>query len=347
MILTVNSKYAFVIVRVIKQEVFMNNCALIIGIGGQDGTYLTSFLLKKGYSVHGIVKEKPKSKYNNIIQNCLKLKKIKIHKINILEEKALKKTILKIQPSEIYYLATTHEVALKQENFNEVMSVNVNGLFNILEIVRCEMPSSKVFYASSSNVFAGSKESPQNENTIKNPKTLYGIAKLTAMNLIHLYRENYNIYVCYGILYNHESTLRKKIFVSMKIVDAVVNIKLGNQKKLLLGNINDQRDWGFAEDYIKAMWMMLQSFQAKDYVIGTGESLTVKDLLFYAFDYVGLKWKDYVEIDNSFIREKNTIPLIADTSKIKRELKWSPSINFKLVVQKMIDENLKKHINIK
>ena len=314
--------------------------ALIIGITGQDGSYLTRFLIKKKYVVHGLIKKNSNFMPNPIIPKKLINKEIFIHKRDILDFIDINELILNIKPCEIYYLATTHELSINQNNFNEVMSINVAGFINILETVKNYIPLSRLFYASSSNVFAGSKKSPQNENTEKIPATLYGVAKLTTMNLIDLYAKQFNIFVCYGILYNHESQLRKKIFLPMKIVDAAVNIKLGLQNTLVLGSLDDQRDWGWAEDYVRAMWMMLQTKKPKNYIIGSGKTITVKDILCYAFEYLNLVWQNYVEIDQSFIRLNYNIKLIADPSKIQRELGWKGSKNFKKVIEQMIDEDM-------
>ena len=314
---------------------------LIIGINGQDGTYLTKLLSEKQYNVYGIIRENSNLKTNYLLKSLAEKNNIKIIEINILKFEKIKKLILKINPVEIYYLATTHELYLNKDNYDEAMSVNISGLINILEIAKNMLPSIKIFYASSSNVFAGSQLSPQNENTIKIPKSLYGIAKLTAMNLIDLYKQEFNIFACYAILYNHESTLRKKNFLPMKIVDAVVNIKFQSQKNLFLGSINDKRDWGWACDYVKAMWLMLQNNKPENYLIGSGKLLTVKDILSYAFGYVDLNWEEYVVIDPSLVRENDIVTLVADVSKIKKELNWTPSKKFQKVIEEMIDHEIK------
>tara|TARA_B110000503_G_scaffold23182_1_gene36099 strand:- start:13756 stop:14754 length:999 start_codon:yes stop_codon:yes gene_type:complete len=319
----------------------MNNIALIIGINGQDGTFLAKYLVSKNYVVYGITKKNSKLNINILLKNLIEDQLVKIFQTNILDLNVLKQLIRDIQPSEIYYLATTHELSINKKNYNEIMSINVSGLMNVLEIIKSFLPKSKVFYASSSNVFVNAKESPQLETTERFPETLYGVAKLTAMNLIDLYKREFKIFVCYGILYNHESTLRKKNFLPMKIVDAVVNIKYGSQKKLFLGSLDDKRDWGWAFDYVKAMWLMLQNHKPENYLIGSGSVLTVKDILSYAFGYVDLNWKEYVVIDPSLVRENKKVTLVADVSKIKSELNWSSSKTFKKVVEEMIDYKIK------
>jgi GDPmannose 4,6-dehydratase len=316
-------------------------CVLIIGVNGQDGTYLTDLLISKNYIVHGIVRQKSQYLTNKILQNQINKNRIKVHNIDVLDIDCLRALILDIKPNEIYYLATTHELKISKANYHEVMSINISGLINILEIAKHNMPTIKIFYSSSSNVFAGSKESPQNEKTIKVPQSLYGIAKLTAMNLINLYKNDYNLFACYGILYNHESILRKKIFLPMKIVDGAVNISLGRQKKLLIGSIEDIRDWGCAKEYVYAMWLMLQARNPNNYVVGTGKIMTVKDVVSIVFAHLNLDWKKFIEIDKSFSRDIKTVPLIADSKKIKQDLGWFASRDFKYVLKEMIEEDLK------
>lgn len=313
--------------------------ALIIGSQGQDGTYLSSLLLKKGYIVHGVTRT---------LKPTLERKNFYINKVNILNVNDLESLIIKIKPSEIYYLATTHEHSLNRKNYDEVMDINVTGVINTLEIIKNNKFKTRFFYASSSNVFSGSLETPQSENTKFNPKTLYGVAKNTAMQFIDIYRETYEIFACYGILYNHESPLRNKMFVTMKIVDAVVNIKLGYQKKLKLKNIYSLRDWGSAEDYVKAMWMMLQEPNPDNYIIGTGKTASVKDVLDYAFGYFGLNWKEYVEIEEDNKIKPATV-LVADNRKIQKNIGWSYTKNIKDIIIDMIKVDLEtkqtSHLN--
>ena len=316
----------------------MSKTALIFGANGQDGTLLAQSLVTKGYNVYGVIKKKSNNKKNHIIQNLEKINKIILHEVCILKKKIIENLITDIQPQEIYYLATTHELPLNFTNFNPSISVNVKGLFNILETIRKYNMSSRLFYASSSNIFLNSEESPQNEKTLKSPNSLYGVTKMASMNLIDLYCKNYNVFACYGILYNHESSLRQLNFVSMKIIDGAVNIKNGYQQKLFLGNIDDVRDWGCAKDFVRAMWLMLQAPKAKNYIIGTGKTLSVRDILHHSFGYLGLKWENYVEIDESLFRPQLNIPLIADFSKIKYNLGWSPSRDFLSVIEEMIDD---------
>ena len=314
--------------------------ALIIGINGQDGTYLAEFLSKKKYKICGIINPNSKTKINFKLKKIINESKIKIFDINILNKNLVRKIIRKCQPNEIYYLASTHELELSYFNMKSIMSVNVTGLINIIETIRIELPFSKIFYASSSNIFSKTKESPQNEYSSVSPGSLYGISKVTAMNFINFYKEQYNLFICYGILYNHESILRKKTFLPMKIVDAAVNIKLGKSRTLIVGNLEDKRDWGSVEDFVKAMWMMLQTKTPQNYIIGTGKLITVKKLITYAFEYLQLDWKKYVIIDSKLIREKNSNILKANNIRIKRNLGWKPSNDFKFVIQKMIREDL-------
>lgn len=319
----------------------MTKTALIIGINGQDGTFLAKYLVSKNYLIYGIVNKKSKIDTNFILKQLVKDKHVKIFQTNILDLPALKELINHTKPTEIYYLATTHELITSISNYHEVTLINVSGLVNTLEIIREYHNRSKLFYASSSNVFASCKESPQSEKTETCPLTLYGAAKINAMHIINIYKKEFNLFACYGILYNHESILRKKSFLPMKIVDAVVNIKHGFQKKLFLGSLNDQRDWGWAFDYVKAMWLMLQNEIPENYVIGSGKLLNVKDILSYAFGHVNLNWEDYVIIDTSFVRDADKVTLLANTSKIKRELNWDTSKKFKDVITEMVDYKIK------
>lgn len=316
----------------------MNKVALIIGISGQDGTLLSNFLFKKNYIVYGIIRNSSKKIFNSSLLNLIEKNNVKILNCNISTEEDLKRNIIKINPKEIYYLATTHELPVSKKNFNDVMEVNVKGLLSILEIIRNEKLKSRIFYAASSNVFSGTNISPQNEDTPMSPLSLYSIAKSTAIDLINFYKINFNIFACFGVLYNHESALRKDDFVTMKIVSTALKIKFGYEEKIILGNINDKKDWGCAEDFVRAMWLMLQSKKPENYVIGTGKLTSVKDILKYTFDYLDLNWKNHLIIDKKLFRKKNEISLIADFSKIKKNLGWAPSRNFDEVIRNMIDD---------
>lgn len=315
--------------------------AFIVGINGQDGTYLCNYLLSKNYKVFGVHNPFSKNKFNFILNPLIKQKKINIIPCDILKFDSLEKCLKDTSPNEIYYLATTHEKTLTIQNYNDVLNVNVNGLVNILEVIRNNLISTKVFYASSSNIFVNTKESPQNENTIPCPSSLYGLAKLTAMNIIKFYKVNYNLFICYGILYNHESILRKKEFLPIKIIETAIDIKFGKSKKLIIGSLEDQRDWSSVEDFVKAMWLMLQSKFPKNYIIGSGQNLKVLDIIKYTFDYLDLNWSDYVECDEKLMRNLKSDHLVADISKIKNDLGWSPTKSFKKVLERIIDEKLK------
>lgn len=323
----------------------MSKVALIIGIAGQDGTLLSEFLLKKRYNVYGITRNSLDKSFNSILSNFVITNKVKILNCNILNDRDLKKNIIQINPTEIYYLATTHEVSMSNENFVKVMDVNVKGLFSVLETIRSEKLNSRVFYAASSNVFSGSKNYPQHENTPMSPLSLYSVAKSTAIDLINYYKNNFEIFSCFGILYNHESSLRKDNFVTMKIVKSALKIKFGQEEKIILGNIQDKKDWGCAKDFVRAMWLMLQPKKPKNYIIGTGKLTSVKDILNYTFNYLDLSWKNYLIIDEKLFRKKSNIPLIADFSKIKKDLGWAPSKNFDEVIRSIIEDVKIQYIN--
>ena len=295
--------------------------------------------------VHGIIKNK---KINYYLKSLNKHDHLILHQENIFNSNSIKKLILKLKPSEIYYLATTHELPTTINNFYEVFSINVHAFLNMLDIVKEYMNKTKIFYSSSSNVFSGTKVFPQTENTKMKPTTLYGTAKLTAMNIIDMYRDNFKVFVCYGILYNHESFLRKKNFLPMKIVDAAVNISFGLQKKLYIGNLEDMRDWGAAEDYVKAMWLMLQKETPSNYIIGSGKLRSVKDLIEIVFGYLNLDWRSHIKIDKKLTRTIEKVTLLSNPKKIYNDLGWKSQIQLKEVLIEMIknDINRKKNSNV-
>lgn len=306
--------------------------ALITGINGQDGSYLAEFLVKKNYFVHGISSKK-KYLYNNS-------KNIKIHKGKITNFNFLKKIINKTKPDEIYHLAAKSFVSYDFINESKSFNTNINSTHIILSLIKNFSIKSKFYFAASSEVFGNTQTTPQNEFTRFEPRSAYGISKMAGYQLTKFFRETYKIFACSGILYNHESPRRGLEFVTRKITNSAAKIKLGMQKKIFLGNIMSKRDWGYAPDYVEAMWLMLQQKKPDDYIIGTGKLHTVKDLLKIAFNYVGLDYKKYLVIKKNLFRPSDSILLKANFKKANSKLKWNPKTNLKKIIEAMVKEDL-------
>jgi len=315
----------------------MAKIALITGISGQDGSYLAELLLKKKYIVYGILNPKKKK-----ISNNLKLikKKINFKNLDINNFKQIKNLIKKIKPNECYHLAAQSFINYKFEDEFFKLNPNINGTHYLLSAIKEFSPKTKFYFAASSELFGNAKNSPQNENTQFNPRSAYGVSKVAGYYLTKNYREAYNIYACSGILYNHESPRRNVNFVSRKITKNLSLILKGKLKKITLGNINSKRDWGHAKDYVLAMWKMLQLKKPDDFVIGTGTLHTVKDFIKLAFNRVGLDYKKFIRIDKKLFRPNDKIILKANSKKAKSKLKWKPNINFKSLVNEMVDHDL-------
>ena len=319
-----------------------NKKALIIGVTGQDGSYLAELLLKKKYKVHAILRKVSLKKNKNRFWRINEFKKkIIFHNASLNEYKKLSNLIKKIKPHEIYHLAAQSYINYRFDDEFFQLNPNINGTHYILSAIKNYSPKSKFYFASSSEMFGNANSFPQNENTKLNPRSAYGISKVAGYQLTKSYREAYNIFACTGILYNHESSRRGINFVTKKIVNGVAKIHLKKEKKILLGDINAKRDWGYAGDYVLAMWKMLQQPKPSDYVIGTGKLHSVKDFLRIAFEYVGLNYKNYIEIDRKLIRPKDNAILKANIFKAKKYLKWKPKVNFKNLVIDMIKSEIK------
>ena len=317
--------------------------ALITGIAGQDGSYLAEFLLSKGYEVHGIVRrvaiEDPEYRLWRIRHI---LEKITVHPGSLESYASLFKAVEKIKPDECYHLAAQSFVSYSFQDEFSTLNTNINGTHFLLSALKEKAPKCKIYFAASSEMFGHAKETPQNENTPFYPRSPYGISKVAGFDLTRNYREAYNLFACSGICFNHESPRRGFEFVTCKISNAVANIKLGRAKELKLGNLDAKRDWGFAEDYVKAMWLMLQKAKPEDYVIATGEAHSVKEFVKTAFDHVGLDWKRYTTIDKNFYRPAEVNILKGNYSKAKRVLGWKPAVRFKGLVKMMVEEDLKR-----
>lgn len=318
--------------------------ALITGITGQDGSYLAEFLIKKGYQVYGIIRRS--SSFNTQrIDHLYQDPHEKDRRLNLvygdLNDASSLNTIIKnIQPDEIYNLGAQSHVKVSFEVPEYTAEVTGLGTVRLLEAIRETGVKTKFYQASSSEMYGKVLETPQSEKTPFYPRSPYGASKVYAYWMAVNYREAYNIFACNGILFNHESPRRGETFVTRKITMALAKIKYGLQKKLYLGNLDSKRDWGFAGDYVEAMWLMLQQSKPDDYVIATGETHSVKEFLEEAFSYAELDWKKYVAIDKRYFRPTEVDLLLGDSSKARRILKWKPKVGFKQLVKMMVDADM-------
>ena len=317
----------------------MGKIAIITGITGQDGSYLSELLLDKGYKIYGIYNSKKKLNKKNLlnIKN-----KIKFLKVDINNYKNIKSLIKKIKPNEFYHLAAQSFVNYKFEDEFFKLNPNINGTHYILSAIKQFSPKTKFYFAASSELFGNPNISPQNENTKFNPRSAYGVSKVAGYYLTKNYREAHNLYACSGILYNHESIRRKVNFVSRKITKNLSLIIKGKIKTFTIGNIDSKRDWGHAKDYVYAMWKMLQQNKADDFVIGSGQVHSVKQFLKLAFSRVNLDYKKYIKIDKKLYRKNDKVLLRANFKKAQKILKWKPKINFKILVHEMVDHDISK-----
>ncbi len=317
--------------------------ALITGITGQDGSYLTELLLSKGYTVYGIIRRSSSfntSRIDHIYQDPHDPNpKMRLIYGDLNDASSLNKVIRTITPDEIYNLGAQSHVRVSFDVPEYTGEVTALGTVRLLEAIRETGVNTRFYQASSSEMF-GNSESPQNEKTAFQPRSPYAAAKLYAHWMTVNYRQGYGLFACNGILFNHESPRRGETFVSRKITKAVARIKLGLQEKLFLGNLDAKRDWGYAGDYVEAIWLMLQQSEPDDYVIATGQTHSVRDFLDEAFGYVQLKWKDYVEIDPRYYRPTEVDLLLGDASKARQKLAWQPKVNFRDLVRMMVDSDL-------
>jgi len=311
--------------------------ALITGITGQDGSYLAELLLSKGYQVTGMVRRASTETFERIshIKNQLDLRQA-----DLLDQFSLVKILDDVQPDEIYNLAAMSFVPTSWTQPVLTGEFTALGVTRVLEAMRMVCPKARFYQASSSEMFGKVIETPQTEKTPFYPRSPYGVAKAYGHFITVNYRESYNLYALSGILFNHESPRRGKEFVTRKITDAVARIKLGKQKELRMGNLDAKRDWGFAGDYVRAMWMMLQQDAADDYVVATGETHSVREFLQIAFSHVGLNFEDYVVIDPEFIRPAEVELLLGNPAKAKEQLGWQPEVSFEQLVTRMVDADM-------
>ncbi len=318
----------------------MSKTALLTGISGQDGSYLAELLLEKGYDVYGLVRRLSTPNTTNISHI---ISQIHLIEGDLLDQTSLNTAVKEVQPDELYNLAAQSFVGTSWTQ--PVLTGEITGLgaCRIFEAVRRECPSARVYQASSSEMYGKVQETPQNEKTPFYPRSPYGCAKLYAHWLAINYRESYNLYISNGILFNHESPRRGLEFVTRKITDGVARIAHSMSKELHLGNIDSKRDWGFAGDYVKAMWLMLQQDKPDDYVIATGEAHSIKEFLDIAFREVGLDWQDYVMRDPKFMRPAEVEYLRGDYTKAKKVLGWEPEISFEYLVKMMVEADMDRY----
>jgi GDPmannose 4,6-dehydratase len=313
--------------------------ALITGVTGQDGSYLAEFLIDKGYDVYGMVRRSSTESFERISHIKHKLHLVQA---DLLDELSLIKMMTEIMPDEIYNLAAMSFVPTSWDQPILTGEFTGIGVVRVLEAMRRVCPKAKFYQASSSEMYGKVREVPQTEQTPFYPRSPYGAAKAFGHYITVNYRESYNLFAVSGILFNHESPRRGKEFVTRKVTDAVARIRLGQTKELRMGNLDSKRDWGFAGDYVEAMWRMLQQNTPDDYVVATGMAHSVKELVEVAFDHVGLRWEKYVVLDPAFVRPAEVDHLLGDSSKARRVLGWKPKVDFSGLVKMMVDADLER-----
>ena len=316
--------------------------ALITGITGQDGSYLAELLLDKGYEVHGLVRrvalEDPEHRLERIKHI---LPHLKLECGTLESYPSLFRAVTKVKPDECYHLAAQSFVSYSFEDEFSTINTNINGTHFMLAAVKDGAPDCRFYFAASSEMFGKVREVPQTVDTPFHPRSPYGISKVAGFEFTRNYREAYNLYAVSGILFNHESPRRGFEFVTRKISSTVAKIKLGLAKELRLGNLDAQRDWGYAGDYVKAMWQMLQRPTPQDYVIATGETHSVREFAQLAFECVGLEWQKYVVVDKVFFRPSEVNLLLGDARTAQQELDWQPQVRFPELVRKMVEADIK------
>lgn len=321
----------------------MKKVALITGITGQDGSFLSELLLSKGYIVHGLIRRSATGNLSNIehVKD-----KIILHYGDLTADMDLINLIHDIAPDEIYNLGAQSDVAISFNTPIYTIESTAVGTAKLLEAIRYLSPKSKLYQAGSTEMF-GNTPPPQNEDSVMSPRSPYGASKLMSYHLCNIYRSAYGLFICNGILGNHESERRGFNFVTRKISRAVAMIKANKQRVLELGNLNAKRDWGYSPDYCNAMWMMMQQIRSDNYAIGTGEAHTIKEFLVEAFGYLNMNWEDYVVINQRYYRPAEVNYLCVDASRAKTKLGWTPKTDFKSLVRIMVEHDLKEVSGIK
>ncbi|MBL68636.1 MAG: GDP-mannose 4,6-dehydratase [Verrucomicrobiales bacterium] len=318
----------------------MASSALITGITGQDGSYLAEFLLGKGYQVHGLVRRASTDNLQRI-RHLLEHERLTLHYGDLTDGGGLTRLVAALKPAEVYNLAAQSHVKISFDTPDYTTDVTAVGAVRLLEAIRSAGIETRYYQASSSEMFGQVRETPQTEATPFHPRSPYACAKLFAHWITINFREAYGLHGCSGILFNHESPRRGESFVTRKVSLAVARIKLGLQEKLALGNLEAKRDWGYAKEYVEAMWLMLQRDEPGDYVIATGETHTVRELTEVAFDHVGLDWEKYTEVDSAYYRPAEVDLLLGNPEKARRDLGWEAKTKFADLVRLMVDEDLK------
>ncbi|MFH0798857.1 MAG: GDP-mannose 4,6-dehydratase [Pseudomonadota bacterium] len=312
--------------------------ALITGITGQDGSYLAELLLQKGYSVYGVVRLSRTYGFENIKGI---LDRITLLDADLLEHTSLTALLEDVEPDEVYNLGSLSYVPTSWKMPVLMAEINAVGVGRILEAIRCVNPKIRFYQASSSEMFGAVKEVPQNEDTPFNPVNPYAVAKVYGHHITRIYREAYGLNACSGILFNHESPRRGLQFVTRKVTRGVAQIKLGQAKEICLGNLEAKRDWGYSPDYVEAIWMMLQQRKPDDYVIATGKTRSVEELLDCAFSYIRRPWREHVRIDPKMKRPVDVNLLVGDASKAKQHLNWSPKKTFQEMIWEMVEADIR------
>ena len=315
----------------------MTKRALITGITGQDGSYLAELLLDKGYQVFGALR---RSSAPNLWRIEHLLPRLDLRPADLLDQLSLIRLLADVRPHEVYNLAAMSFVPASWDQPMLTGEFNAQGVTRVLEAIRHVDPAIRLYQASSSEMFGKVREVPQTERTAFYPRSPYGVSKVFGHYITVNYRESYGLFACSGILFNHESPRRGLEFVTRKVTDGVARIKLGLADALKLGNLDAKRDWGFAGDYVRAMWLMLQQPKPDDYVVATGESHSVRDLVEVAFSHVGLDWRTHVRLDPALLRPAEVDQLIGDASKARSEVGWRPEVDFKRLIEMMVDADL-------
>jgi GDPmannose 4,6-dehydratase len=313
--------------------------ALVTGITGQDGSYLADLLLEKGYEVHGMVRRSSTENFERI--DHLR-DRVRLHQADLLDQLSIIEVLEAVRPREVYNLAAQSFVPTSWVQPVLTGEFTALGVTRMLEAIRLVDRKIRFYQASSSEMFGKVQETPQTERTPFWPRSPYGVAKVYGHWITVNYRESYDLFACSGILFNHESPRRGKEFVTRKISHAVARIKAGRQKELRLGNLGAKRDWGFAGDYVRAMWMMLQQKSPDDYVIATGENHTVREFCEVAFDHAGLDWRKHVRVDPKLFRPAEVNTLCGNPAKARRKLGWKPHVSFEALVRMMVDADLRR-----
>ncbi|MCP4173956.1 MAG: GDP-mannose 4,6-dehydratase [Fuerstiella sp.] len=327
----------------------MTCTALITGITGQDGSYLTELLLDKGYEVHGLVRRSStmeRSRLRHLYADSeVYGQRLFLHYADLDDPTTIRRVVTKVQPTEFYHLAGQSHVGLSFEIPESTCDMTAIGTLRIMEILRDQPQPPRFLHASSREIFGTPAVSPQDEATPISPNSPYGCAKVFATQMAKIYREAHGLFFCNAICYNHESPRRGENFVTRKVTLAAARIKVGQQSSLSLGDLDAARDWGYARDYVNAMWLMLQQDAPDDYVLATGISHTIRELLEAAFTHVGLNWQDYVKIDERFNRPADACQLLGNPAKAEAALGWKRSVDFYQLVQLMVDSDLKRVSN--